>query len=152
MARPLDQSAENRRRPDPAVMRIGPGEQLVEQIQDRPRPVSQGDDLPQAGDLGVESRLAGLERILDAKRRPDGQRAEPQTALREPVPGLGQHRRDADRSQQRALAGHVRPADDQQPNVGGQRHVIRYTTIARQERMATARPLQTAVRPRPSPA
>ena len=65
------------------------------------------------GDLGIEPRAAGLERILDAQSGSDGQRREPKAGRAHRGAGQGQHRIDPDGPQQRALARHVRSADHQ---------------------------------------
>ena len=64
-------------------------------------------------DLRVEARLAVLERVLDADRRAHGQGRQAQGARAHGGAGLGQHRVDADRAQQRALPGHVGAGDHQ---------------------------------------
>ena len=59
-------------------MGIGAVEELVEEEEQRERPSRQVDQLPHAGDLGVEPRAAGLERILDSQGASHGKGAEPE--------------------------------------------------------------------------
>ena len=114
MAPLIQQASQDARRADEAVVRVGAVKQLVEQEQQRRRSTRHVGDLANARDLRVESRPAFLQRVLDAQRRADGERREPQRVRTHRRTREREHGVDADRSQQRALAGHVRAADDEQ--------------------------------------
>ena len=87
-------------------------------------------------DLGVEPRHARLQRVLDADRRADLERRQPQPPRAHRRPRLRQHGVDAHRAQQRALAGHVRAAHDEHAQLAGQAHVVADRDGLREERMA----------------
>ena len=57
-------SVERTLRANPAVVGIGAVQNFIQEEQDRPRPLGQRHDLPQAGDLGEEARFPRLQRIL----------------------------------------------------------------------------------------
>ena len=117
-------------------------EDLVEQEQERARAPREVDELPDPGDLGVEPRPARLERVLDPERRPDGEHRDPEPPRPDRRPGEGEHRVDADRPQQRALARHVRPADEQHPQLAAEPEVVADARGLGDQRVADA--------PRPS--
>ena len=119
----LEQRAEQAARAVAAVVRVRAVEELVEQEQ-RGAGARGGDDPAQPQHLGVEAGAARLQRVLDAQGGAGGRRRQPQPR--------GAHRRahqredrvDADRAQQRRLARHVRPADDEHPRRPAERDVV----------------------------
>ena len=86
------------------------------------------------GDLRVKPRVARLQRILDAQCRADCQGRQPQRGRSNRSAGQREHDVAADRSQQRALAGHVGAAHDEQSDTS-KLHVIRHHLRCRHERM-----------------
>ena len=142
----LDETLHDGGRPDAAVVRVRARQQLVEQEQHRQRPGRLVDDRPEPRDLGEEPRFARLQRVLHAQRRADRQRRERQAPRAHRRAGLGEHRCDADRPEQRALARHVRSRDDQHARGGVQPHVVRHT--ARGAISGCARPSPSKSGPR----
>ena len=82
----VDQAADDRLGSHGPVMGIGPVEELVEEEEERYRTRREADDLPDASDLGIESRAAVLERVLDPQRRTDDQWREPEPPARTGAP------------------------------------------------------------------
>ena len=82
----LDERPHDRFGADPAIVRIGAVQNLVEQEQQRNRTARGLDDGADAQNLGVEARVPGLQRVLDPKRRAEGQRRQRSRAARTGAP------------------------------------------------------------------
>ena len=81
----VDQALDDRLGADASVVRVRSMEQLVEEEQEGKRTLGQVDQLPDPGDLGIEPRATGLQRILNPKCRSHGQQGESQLDERGPV-------------------------------------------------------------------
>ena len=142
IARRSSSDAHDRLGPDAALGRVGAVEDLVEQEQRRDRSARDVEHLPYALDLGVEARLAVLQRVLDADRRRHRQRREAQRDRAHGRAGQGQDRVDADRPQQRALAGHVGAGHDQHLALTVEGDVVAHGARNGEQRMSDAARLE----------
>ena len=104
---------------DPPIVRIGAVQDLVEQEQQRHRPARRVDDGADAQNLGVEPRvpLPAASPRRAASRREPAPTARSRRA-RDRRAGERKHDVDADRAQERALARHVRSAQDHHARAG----------------------------------
>src|ERR1700761_6678456 len=129
-----EQATEQRLSGNAAIVRIGAGEQLIEQEEGRLRGGEIG-DLLQTLNLRIKAREAALERVLHRDGCAYSDRRQAEAAAADRRSALSQNHIQADGTQQRALAGHVGTADDDEPARSVEREIVCNCSGTRQERM-----------------
>ena len=132
----IDQVPEHGLGTDAPVVRVGAAEQLVEQEEQGRRSLRQVRELPQPRDLGVEPRASVLQGIDRPDRGADGERGQPQAPRPHRRSRQGEHRVGSHRAQERALARHVRAADDQEARLVAEPDVVAHRARFGDQRVA----------------
>ncbi len=131
-----DQGANERFRRHPPVPRIGSAQDLINHEQNRLRSRAGAQHLAQAFYLGHEVGLPVQQRIRDRARRTNRKARKPGVEGSYRRSRRGQYRIEADRSQERALACHIRTAHQIEFSRRIQPHVIAHANVLRNQRVA----------------
>ncbi len=131
----VDQRAKNTLGTDQPIVGIGPLQNFIEEKEQGPSIAGAVDDGFQPADGGVEQRFAALERIANPHGGAELKNRRRERARTHGSACLSQHEIGADGAQHRALAGHVRPADQDEPHLVIEPKVIANAVCGWNERM-----------------